>query len=190
MLFRSFIINPQTSVTVHRILNSGTLRLESASNEAGVASLLHRFYSGTGTVETKLYLSGGTSAGGAFKWHYIAVPIDNISAISFNTLNLAQYIESLVTGGDNYPGWVAYDGYQYSSGLTLGNTFSTLSVGVGYNYYAAASATFTFSGALNISDVEIPVTSGTGYPDYQGYNLIGNPFASCLDWDYIVDNYT
>lgn len=185
-----FIVNPRTSVTVHRISNSGTLRLESGSNEAGVASLLHRIYSGTGTVETRLYLSGGTTAGGAYKWHYISSPIDNISASSFNTLNLAQYVENLVTGNDNYPGWVAYDGYQYSSGSTLGNTFSTLEIGRGYNYYAANSATFTLTGEININNIEIPVTSGTGYPEYQGYNLIGNPFASCLDWDFIIDDYT
>jgi hypothetical protein len=29
------------------------------------------------------------------------------------------------------------------------------------------------------------VTCGSGYIDYQGFNLIGNPFSSCLDWDQI-----
>jgi hypothetical protein len=29
------------------------------------------------------------------------------------------------------------------------------------------------------------LTCGTGYLDYQGYNLIGNPFPSCFDWDFI-----
>jgi hypothetical protein len=155
-----------------------------------VASLLHRLYSGGGTVETKLYLSGGTTAGGAYKWHYISVPTNNISVATFNTLNLAQYIESLVSGSDNYPGWVAYDGYQYSTGSTLGTSFSTLTLGMGYNYYSANSSTFTFSGPLNLTEIDMPVSCGSGFPDYQGYNLIGNPFASCLDWDFIIENYT
>ena len=185
----TFIINPQTNVTVRTITNNGTMRLESYANEPGVASLIHRIYSGTGAVQTEIYLSGGTTPENDYKWHYLSVPVNNVSVSTFPTLNLAQYIESLVTGADNYTGWVAYDGYQYSSGTITGPTFSVLSLGTGYNYYSAASATYTLTGALNIADVDVPVTCGTGYPDYQGYNLIGNPFASCLDWDYIIDQY-
>jgi len=48
----------------------------------------------------------------------------------------------------------------------------------------------TFSGPPNITEIDMPVSCGSGFPDYQGYNLIGNPFASCLDWDYIIDKYT
>jgi hypothetical protein len=40
----TFIVNAGTSVTVHRIVNDGTLRMESGPNEPGVASLLHRYY--------------------------------------------------------------------------------------------------------------------------------------------------
>jgi hypothetical protein len=185
----TFIINPQTNVTVRTITNNGTMRLESYANEPGVASLIHRIYSGTGIVQTELYLSGGTTPENDYKWHYISIPVSNVSVSTFPTLNLAQYIENLVTGADNYPGWVAYDGYQYSSATITGPTFSVLALGSGYNYYSDASATYTFTGALNIADVEVPVTCGTGYPDYQGYNLLGNPFASCLDWDYIIDQY-
>lgn len=185
------IINPGIGVTVDEIYNSGTLRLESSSNEAGVASLIHDLYedTGGGIVETKLYLSGGTTSSGDYKWHYISVPVSNVNVSTFNTLNLAQYIESLVVGADNFPGWVAYDGYQYSTGNTLANSFSILTLGKGYNYYSAEGNTFTFSGVINISNRSAAVTCGSGFPDYQGYNLIGNPFASCLDWDYLIHNY-
>lgn len=185
----TFIINPQTNVTVRTITNNGTMRLESYQNEPGVASLIHRIYSGTGVVETELYLSGGTTPESDYKWHYISVPVNNVSVGTFPTINLAQYIESLVTGADNYPGWVAYDGYQYSSCTITGPTFSVLALGAGYNYYSAAGATYTLTGALNIMDMDVPVTCGTGHPDYQGYNLLGNPFASCLDWDYIIKQF-
>lgn len=185
----TFIINPQTNVTVSTITNNGIMRLESFANEPGVASLIHMFYSGTGIVETELYLSGGTTSENDYRWHYISAPVNNVPVSTFPTLNLAQYVESLVTGADNYPGWVAYDGYQYSSGTITGPTFSALVLGGGYNYYSSASTTYTITGALNIADVEVPVTCGTGFPDYQGYNLLGNPFASCLDWDFIVDQH-
>lgn len=186
----SFTINPQTSVTVHRITNNGTLTLESYPNESGVASLLHRLYSGTGSTITRIYLSGGTTFEGNFKWHYISVPVNNVNATLFSTLDLAQYIENLVVDDENESGWVAYDGYHYSTESNIGTTFSTLELGKGYDYYSASGSTFALSGNLNISDVDIPVTCGTGYPEYQGFNLLGNPFASCIDWQYIITNYT
>ncbi len=184
------IINPNIGVSVYGIVNNGNLVLESYPNESGVASLIHDVYSGSGITQVKLYLSGGTAAGGAYKWHYVAMPIANISASSFNTLNLVQYIENLVTEANNYPGWVAYDGYQYSSGNILAYTFNTLSLGKGYNYFSSAGQQFTFTGIVNTYEFseEISLTCGSGYPDYQGYNLLGNPFASCLSWDYMVAN--
>lgn len=186
----SFTINPQTSVTVHRITNYGTLTLDSYPNESGVASLLHRLYNGTGSTITRIYLSGGTTPEGNFKWHYISVPVNNVSATVFSTLDLAQYLENLVVTDENESGWVAYDGYHYFTNSNIGTTFSTLELGKGYNYYSESSSTFTLSGNLNISDFDIPVTCGTGHPEYQGFNLLGNPFASCLDWQKIITDYT
>lgn len=186
----SFTINPQTSVTVDNIVNNGSLTLESYPNESGVASLYHSNYSGAGTTVTRLYLSGGTTAEGNYKWHYISVPVNNVSATSFSTLDLAQYIENLVVNEENESGWVAYDGYRYSTELITGPTFSTLELGKGYNYYSASGSTFSLSGNLNVQGIEVPVTCGTGYPNSQGFNLLGNPFASCIDWDYIIANHT
>jgi hypothetical protein len=186
----SFTLNPQTSITVHRLVNNGTITLESSPNESGVASILHRNYSGNGTTITRLYLSGGTTPEGDFKWHYIAVPIENINVSNFATQDFAQYIESLVINENNESGWVASDGFQYSSETDIGIEFSTLELGKGYNYYSSGGSTLSLTGNLNISDVDFPVTCGSGYPDYQGFNLVGNPFASCLDWDYIINNYT
>ena len=185
----TFIINPQTNVSVRTIINNGNIRLESYQNEPGVASLIHDFYDGTGVVETELYLSGGTTQENDYKWHYISVPVNNVSVSTFPTPNLAQYIESLVTDADNYRGWVAYDGWHYFSGAITGPTFSNLVLGAGYNYYSASGGTYTIGGALNIEEVVVPITCGTTFPDYQGYNLLGNPFASCLDWDYIIGNF-
>lgn len=186
------IINPRIGVTVNSITNNGTLVLESYPNEAGVASLLHTNYSGSGETQVKLYLSGGTAPSGEYKWHYVSVPMTGINATAFNTLNLAQYVETLVNSEDNSQGWVAYDGYQYSTGNTLNShAFTTLSLGKGYNYYSASGQTLTFSGDIYKEDeLEVAYSCGSGYSDYQGYNLLGNPFASCLNWDYMVEqNY-
>lgn len=187
----SFVISPGTGVTVNQIINSGTLRLESNSDEAGVSSLIHNSYdaSGGGVTQTRLFLKGGSTSGGEYIWHYISSPVSGIAATTYSTQNLAQYIESLVTGTDNYVGWVAFDGYQYSTGSITGNTFSTLSLGKGYTYHLSGDQTVSLNGAINLATQSASVTSGTGYPDYQGFNLLGNPFASCLSWDTIIRYY-
>lgn len=184
----SVIINPGNAIDVPAIANSGTLRLNSYAGEEGVASLIHDSYTSTGgTAEIRLFLLGGTSSGGDPIWHYVSLPVTGITAASFNTNNLVQYVESLVTTADNYTGWVAYDGYQYSTGNTLpAYSFSTLDIGKGYNYYYGSDQTFTITGTFNIADQAIPLTCGTGFPDYQGYNLIGNPFAATIDWNSVT----
>ncbi len=184
----SFILNPKGSVTVREIINNGVLRMESFPAEPGLASLLHSEYSGTGTSEVRFYLRGGQTAGDEFRWHYISVPVSGVNVSLFNTLNLAQYVESLVNGPDNYVGWVAWDGYHYSTGApSPGNSFQTLTLGRGYNFYSDYSNNvITLTGVINIDDISLPITCGSGYPDYQGYNLLGNPFSSCLDWDELV----
>lgn len=188
----TFIINPGTSVTVHRLVNNGTLILESNENEAGVASLINRLYSGSGSEvnRLRLYLSGGEASPDAFKWHYVSSPVAGTNVSTFATLNLARYVEPLVVSSDNFPGWVAWDGYQYSGGTQPSYAFSTLTLGHGYNYFSEESVVLTLEGGINYSDVEVNVTCGTGFPDIQGYNLLGNPFTSCLDWDKILADYT
>ncbi len=186
-------IYPGTGLTVDEIYNSGTLVLESSANEMAAASLKHDYYDdngGTGVVQIKHFITGGQTPGGDYRWHYIASPVPNIAVSTYNTQNLSQYIESLVTGTDNSSGWVAYDGYQYSSGAILGNTFNLLTVGKGYNYYSTNDAVITYTGIIHTALMNTPVTCGTGYSDYQGYNLIGNPYAACLDWEKNWDEAT
>lgn len=185
----TFIINPNSSVTVRTIINNGMIILESGPGEPGVASLIHDFYSGNDSIVIKLYLRGGTTGGNADVpiWHYISMPFrEKIEAASFSTLDLAQYVEQESTGFDNYSGWVAYDGYVYSTGLINGPTFDSLQLGKGYNYYSNNSSVFTLNGIINDSTV-ISNLSWSGSSDHQGFNLIGNPFSSSLDWQQLIN---
>ena len=181
----TFTLNPNAAASISYITNNGSLILESNSNEAGVASLIHDGYTGSGTSQLKLYLSGGTTPGGIYIWHYIAVPLSGVAATSFGSLDLAQYIESLATSTDNSQGWVAYDGYQYSSASYLPNVFTTLELGKGYNYYSASGTTFTLTGPINFGQVTKYLTCDVA-SNYEGFNLMGNPFSSCIDWDLLV----
>lgn len=193
----TFVIQPGACVTVNEILNNGSLIIESSAGQGGSASLLLNVYSGNRNTEVQLYLAGGAASGTGYRWHYISVPISNIQHIAFHNyepappFDLAQYVEPLATT-DNMAGWVTYDGYQYSSGNTLGYTFSTMTLGRGYNFYSGESPvvrlyTSVSEGRLiNLSNIDYPVTCNSGSLDTRGWNLIGNPFTSSIDWDLIV----
>ena len=191
----SLTIAPNGSATIPSLTNNGTLSINSASS--GIGSLMTDTYSGTGTSNIQLYLTGG-GGDNAWKWHYISSPVQNtpITVFNGNTQNLAQYDESLVTGSV-HQGWVAAtDGYWYSDETEPytyypAKVFSTLELGKGYAYYFGSEQTYTISGPINTGAVNVPLaynTGNSGVSDIIGFNLIGNPFTSTLNWN-VVDDY-
>jgi hypothetical protein len=185
------IMEPASAATFNNLTNNGTIRFN--SDASGIASLIMGRYQHTGTEEIQLFLPGGGGVG-TYKWHYISSPVSSLatSVFTVTTPDLAEYDESLISNDQNN-GWVGSDGWIY---LPLpshygGPPFSSLAVGIGYNHYFGSDHTYTFSGLFNTGDVNnIPLAynsgGGTAYPDAQGYNLLGNPFSSCLDWSQIV----
>lgn len=189
---KMFIMEPGSRATVGILTNGGTLQL--LANSTDFASLILSSYTRAagGSEEIQLYLSGGgNESEDNFKWHYISSPVTTLSTNIFTavTLDLAQYVESRPTLSLRQ-GWVAYDGYVYSTGVTNGPTFNTLttgSTGKGYNYWHSADITYTLSGLFNTSTVNASL-GFSGNAALHGFNLLGNPFISGLDWDYIVSD--
>jgi len=68
-----------------------------------------------------------------------------------------------------------------------GPTFDFLTPGNGYDFYAATDLKYTFSGQLNTSDVVMNLSFNVD-DALHGFNLLGNPFSSGLNWDDIIDN--
>jgi hypothetical protein len=70
---------------------------------------------------------------------------------------------------------------QFSSNATA------LSPGVGYvTYIGGGDATYTFTGgSLNTGAISVPVTRTGTTADKRGFNLIGNPYPSYLDWSQV-----
>ncbi|HUX57563.1 MAG TPA: right-handed parallel beta-helix repeat-containing protein [Bacteroidales bacterium] len=183
------ILEPGAKATFGTLTNNGTLKLNSTS--AGDASLIVDTYTkgGGATEEIQLYLSGGGSAVlGDYKWHYISTPVSSISTDVFTavTFDLAQFVESR-PALSLLQGWVAFDGYVYSTGEYEEEPFYFLTPGKGYNFWDGVNNTFTFGGQLNTADVVMPIPYSNEIPDKFGYNLLGNPFSSGLNWDDIVD---
>jgi len=195
----SLTIGPAGSATVTSLINNGTLNLGSAAT--GIASLIVDDYSGSGIENIQMYLTGGGNEGN-YPYHYISSPVQSLSADVFVTgqersWDLVAYYEDLV-GVSQHLGWVAWDGYDYSIEDYPENpgdyrTFNTLVPGIGYNvYFYEPFVVKTFGGNLNTSDFEIEELSYTGEEDnseIKGWNLLGNPFSSSLDWDAIAVSF-
>jgi parallel beta-helix repeat protein len=184
-----FTVETGARVTFNSLTNNGNLYLNSTSS--GFASMIVSSYTrGSGGTEAiQLYLAGGGNEDDDnFKWHYISIPVSTLSVGTFApgaTLDLAQFVESR-PALSLLQGWVAYDGYVYSTGNSNGPTFSNLSPGKGYDFWDSNDNTFTFSGIFNTSNVVVSLPY-SGTPSLNGFNLLGNPFMSGLDWDAIVN---
>jgi len=171
------------------LTNNGDLILKSDAN--GTATLIINSYTrGAGADEDiELYLTGGGNETN-YKWHYVSSPVTSQPVTPFTNVtdNIAQFAEPLVRNNQLLDGWVAFDGYVYSDPEGPLNTvydFTALNVGQGYNFFDAVTNTLHLGGSsLNTSNSNMSL-SFSGY-DGSGFNLLGNPFTSGLNWNDII----
>lgn len=190
----SVTIGPAGSATVTSLINNGTLTL--GSDATGIASLIVNNYSGTGVENIQMYLTGGGNESN-YPYHYISSPVQSLPADVFvageeRSWDLMAYYEDLV-GVSQHLAWVAWDGYDYSIEDYPENprTFNTLVPGIGYNvYFYEPSVVKTFGGILNTSDEteQLSYTAEEDNSEVKGWNLLGNPFSSSLDWVGIAES--
>jgi hypothetical protein len=147
----------------------------------------------TGNIRSLLSVPGTS-------WHYISVPFSTVSKDVFSAegvRNVSLYDESYITTNtDN--GWVNYEGYHYNVmttpaawQLVQSKQWNNLIAGRGYNYYSADDKSFYITGPVDNTDVKVNLlfgSGGIGNPTAQGYNLIGNPFFSGIDWDLVTSD--
>ncbi len=155
------------------------------SNAQGTASL---FTNNAVEATCQRYLSGG-------KWHYIFSPLSNADISQLTTTswnadnpNFYYYKESVADFWKNYTlynpsGWTAPD----HSGKILTDR--------GYIFRSTESKTYNLSGGnINVSDKSFTLSytkngsgtepnTGTNWDEFDGWNLIGNPFTTAIDWD-------
>ncbi|MCD4697037.1 MAG: choice-of-anchor J domain-containing protein, partial [Bacteroidales bacterium] len=138
---------------------AGTLTIKSDVN--GTGSLIEK----TGVSATvERYLTEQ-------KWHYVSAPVDNPNTSVFLNLYMMWWDEP------NEKWWNVLSGD------------STLSIDMqGYSVWSSSgttgNTTVTFSGVLNTGSKTIAVTNNNNVSsDNSGYNFVGNPYASGVDWD-------
>ncbi len=108
------------------------------------------------------------------RWHYVSSPVENATAGVFTSIYLRSwdepsetwsYITNVGTGLNEMQGYAAWASSAYTG-----------------------DATVEFSGTLNSGNFSMNLTNtaGTSAPpneDPSGYNFIGNPYPSGIDWD-------
>ncbi len=153
--------------TFNKLSLAGTLNLKSSAS--GNASIMGESYFRTpNKINVEQYLTAG-------KWHLLSNPVDTstLSDLYFSH-NPEVWIKKY-----NEP----TDDWTYLSSLATG-----MPVGKGYAVWveAGTDVTATFNGNINGSDVYLSEFSDPPLvftSAAHGYNLVGNPFPSALDWD-------
>ncbi|GAB6010204.1 thiol protease/hemagglutinin PrtT [Dysgonomonas reticulitermitis] len=113
---------------------------------------------------------------------YLSSPVTNAKVNkAFAAANFVEYYdeprtEQYSASEQIIDGWVNIAGGE-----------DTLVPGKGYVVHANAGegdVTYTFTGIPNTGDVEVPLTRTTDVAK-EGFNLVGNPYLSHIDWDAV-----
>ncbi|NOR28558.1 MAG: hypothetical protein GQ540_08530 [Lutibacter sp.] len=172
--------------TITNLVGNAGFVLE--SSKSGTASLIHNTNNVPATVER--YISGD-----AEDWHFLSTPISNQTIAGSSWEPTGTYGNG--TGYDLYvwdeptPCWVYYknDGGVLpddpeNPDWPAAHPLADFVTGRGYLYAVQAlNPTNEFLGNLNNGNVSYSLTANsTADPLITGFNLIGNPYPSSIDW--------
>jgi hypothetical protein len=176
-----FSIDAAKSVTVNGTLtnSAGNTGLVIRSNAAGTASLIHNTNGVPSTVQR--YISGAAEA-----WHFLSTPVA-AQAISGAWLPSGTYGNG--TGYDLYAWNEPTNCWIYKLNTTTAVNWNTIHpgsnfvVGRGYLYAVqAVNPAKEFAGNLNNGSVNFGLTAGSSDVNLIGFNFVGNPYPSSIDW--------
>ncbi|WP_339883299.1 Ig-like domain-containing protein [Polaribacter vadi] len=161
------------SITVNGNLNqNGTLNmLSNASNNASL--IVKGNHTGISTVDYHRYLSTN--------WHLIGAPISGKNITDFsgnvntneNNYAIAPYVNNVVSDSR----WNYYTTAAGSNNIASAETFAP---GKGYSIQKSTSGTLNFSGTLNTTNINYPITDGGDNPAGNRWNLVANPYTAAL----------
>lgn len=205
--FHNIIINNTSGVSILGSINlTGTLTLTNGLFNTNNSLTILSNASGTGRIAE---ITGGSISGnltmqryidaGATNWRFISSAINNPAITQFNDdFETSGYPGSLFP---NWPSvanpWPSVYYYDETVGGVQDNgyvapTSGTNTIGVGEGLWVWCGDTITgtlpftldFTGNINTGTISLPVTyTNSGLPTEDGWNMVGNPYPSTLDWD-------
>jgi hypothetical protein len=127
------------------------------------------------SANVQRYISGYTDA--AHGWHLLSSPVAAQAISAFHTPGSTDDFYKWDEPTDT---WIN----RTADGGGLNGAFETnFGVGTGYLVSFETTATKTFSGSLNVSNVSVTGLSNTPASTAAGWQLLGNPFSSALTWN-------
>jgi len=162
------MINPLSALTINKNLNNygSNAAFVIEANSSGSGSVIIHGISDNGTMEqyfedTKLQ-----------NWEFISSPVEYAKSAIYENDYLMYYYEPQM---------------RY---VTITQTTTNLKVGRGYTVKKAQDNIEKYEGIFNAGEIQIPTltnTLGTPYStdEHSGWNLIGNPYPSSIDWDQV-----
>jgi hypothetical protein len=173
-------VNRQLTVNGATTLN-GAECLVLKSDATGTASFIDNgTIGGSGTAKVERYIAKYTDQVDNM-YHFISSPV---AAQAIQN----EFVASTPTTGEDF--------YSYSEILNswintraIGGAWntgfeSTFTLGKGYMVAYPANVTKNFTGTLNAGDKVLTCTKTTGKGE--GWNLLGNPFSSAIDWTAVT----
>ncbi|MEI6767218.1 MAG: T9SS type A sorting domain-containing protein, partial [Bacteroidota bacterium] len=155
-------IRPNWSLTAYGTTTlNGSQCLIIKSTLAGTGSFIDNgTISGSGTMKMERYITANF-------WHYISPVIPTATAGVFNACYLKKWAEV------NY------------SWTNITSTSTPLNVMVGYALKSNITSTYNYIGKPNTGAKTIAVTKNTStmVDSKKGWNLVGNPYPSTVNWD-------
>jgi hypothetical protein len=162
---------------------SGTSGLLLKSSALGTASLMHTTPGVQATVQR--YIDGDADA-----WHFLSAPVsDQVIVSSPLTGWTPSGSHGDGTGYDLYVWDEASSCWVYNLNTTVATTWTTAHPqtnfvpGRGYLYaLQELHPTKQFAGTLNVGTISRPVTKVSTIDTLTGFNFLGNPYPSSIDW--------
>jgi hypothetical protein len=165
-IYRTVTVAPGITLTVAegKTLTADKITLKSDAN--GTATFINNGTANITTANVEQYLSTANNR----VWYYLASPVTGASSSLFGTNKVGDYNEKTTAYSDPF-------------------TSAPLMAGRGYVVKLDAvevANLYTFAGTLNNGLVSVPVTRTGTTAEKRGFNLIGNPYPSYLDWDEVA----
>lgn len=162
-------VAPGAKVTINTGKSVDALTVNIQSNENGTGTILNNGNTNITNANIQQYLTTKSASDKTDNWWYISSPVSNATSAVILTEGsgnkFGYYNEATAT----YPQITATD--------------ATLTAGKGYVAQINTTGTYTFSGSLNNGDVPVTLTRTGNTELKRGFNLVGNPYLSFLNWN-------
>jgi hypothetical protein len=169
-------INPGARLTIENGSNVTASTINIISDGTGIGTVIDNSGATNREATVSIQLTGRSGPTTNDQWWYIATPVNGATSnvVRNDASNLfGYYDEASVT----YP--------------QITNTSTALLPGQGYLVkLGGGNAYYSFPGTLNNGDVSINLTrTGTSHAK-RGFNLIGNPYPSFVNWNTLLGERT